>query len=203
MLSSRIFTPFLALNLFVVICARSYSVIVLPRAINELLASRSPVHRFFGDDTPKELPGHYPDVAMFFDRKDRNYPLTSNDAWNTMIPPFLGQVRLGPKGRPYGISMYHQLHCLNSLRYTYMVARYNLEPDPIAERSIAHTTHCFHVLRHSILCHADLTLVARNSTEEGESHRCRDWAQIRRFVEDNQAKWRDTPLTPEAWEDVR
>ncbi|KAF8959149.1 hypothetical protein BDZ97DRAFT_1667613 [Flammula alnicola] len=155
---------------------------------------------YVGFDFPRELPGKYGEVALLFEKNDTSYPLTDNDAWNSLVPPELGLTRIGPKGRPFGLAIYHQLHCLNSIRYMYMVARLGLTLDSNVDTSYMHNTHCIHFLRQGLLCHPDLTLIPVNGTQ-GELHRCRDWSKIRKFVEDNQDEWKGVSLT-HAWEDA-
>jgi len=194
----------LLLTLFV----RTFTTFTLLQTTRRFEFLQSPTYKYVGSDIPRELPGDYPDVALVFEKNDSiRYPLDDNDIWNSLWPDQLGLVRLGPKGRPLGISLYHQLHCLSSIRYAYMIARLGLVPgDPRFDTAVIHNTHCFHFIRQSILCHADLTLIPtdadKNSTIASEEvHRCRDWTKVREFVEKNQAEWRGIPLT-HAWEEI-
>ncbi|KDR77491.1 hypothetical protein GALMADRAFT_65711, partial [Galerina marginata CBS 339.88] len=125
------------------------------------------------------------------------FSLIDDEEWAETLPGKRGFVRLGPKGRPFGVALYHQLHCVNALRYAYTVARDGLVTDPeIMKSKFAHDNHCFQFLRQSILCGADNSLIMVDQSNQslshagfGAKHRCRNWAQLRRFVLDNQAKW--------------
>ncbi|KDR84565.1 hypothetical protein GALMADRAFT_39005, partial [Galerina marginata CBS 339.88] len=109
------------------------------------------------------------------------------------LPGRRGFVRLGPKGRSFAPSLYHQLHCVNALRFSYTVARDGLLTDPDAlKHKIPHDNHCFQFLRQSILCRADNSLVPAGRSNVslaragfGVVHRCRNWVQIREFVLEN------------------
>ncbi|KAF8959154.1 hypothetical protein BDZ97DRAFT_1761648 [Flammula alnicola] len=195
------------LALLIASCFRGFATLTLSNAVKQFETLQSPIYSWKAPDFPQELPGlDGPETAMFFTRNDTTqYPLDDNDAWNTIIPPKLGVFRIGPKGRRYGLSLYHQLHCLNSIRYDYMVARLGLLEDVPNELS-HHDTHCMHFIRQGIMCHADTTLIPleeESGTEtSGEWHRCRgDWTNIRTFIEDLQAKWKGVPLT-HAFEDA-
>jgi len=106
-------------------------------------------------------------------------------AWAETLPGKRGFVRLGPKGRSFAIALYHQIHCVNALRFSYTVD----------------DNHCFQFLRQSIMCRADNAMVPlkRNTTSLaaqgfGNAHRCGNWAEIRRFVLENDASWNGKPF---------
>ena len=156
-----------------------------------------------GPDYPNELPGAYVDVALVFSANDTiKYPLTDDNAWKSLLPDEVGMVRLGPKGRPFGVSMYHQLHCITHMRSSYVRARSGAISPQQVDMAVAHDIHCLQFLRHSILCHGDTTLISieSNSTSE-ELHRCRDWTAIRAYVEKNKSEWEGIPY-PDALEDL-
>lgn len=123
-------------------------------------------------------------------------------AWAETLPGKRGFVRLGPKGRSFAIALYHQIHCVNALRFSYTVARDGLVTDPDAlKKKIPHDNHCFQFLRQSIMCRADNAIVPlrRNTTSLaaqgfGTAHRCGNWADIRRFVLENDAFWNGKPF---------
>jgi len=159
------------------------------------------------EDDPhlEKLPVDFEQVAMTTEPNDR-FSLIDDKAWAHTLAPKRGFIRLGPEGRAFAIALYHQLHCVNALRFSYTVARDGLVTDPEALRKkIGHDNHCFQFIRQSIQCRADNSLVPlqanRNlslaATGFGNTHRCRNWRHIRQFVVENQAKWEGVPLFDE------
>jgi len=79
--------------------------------------------------------------------------------------------------------------------------RYQRQTARMAMDTASHVEHCLPFLLQGLLCRADITLehsaVLEHKGEKdlgasgvGDVHRCGgDWAQVRRFVEDNQATW--------------
>lgn len=131
------------------------------------------------------------------------YPINDDKKWASIVPPGRGFVRLGSAGHPFAVSMGHQLHCLNGIRFAYVAAKNNLltSTDNILA-SFNHANHCFDILRQSILCRADTMLVPSAMSDKpgalyGALHRCRDWTQVRSFLERNQELWKGVPLEPE------
>jgi hypothetical protein len=115
--------------------------------------------------------------------------------WNSIRPPGMGFVFLGEEYFAFGVSMWHQLHCLSHIRA--VLINGDDESD--------HTEHCFHYLRQGILCASDTTLEHGTSmklangdkvaTGYGTVHTCRDWRQVYDWMENNYMEW-----TPEMYE---
>ncbi|KAI0701952.1 hypothetical protein BC835DRAFT_1321895 [Cytidiella melzeri] len=144
----------------------------------------------------------------------RHYALASPDAdaeWESVYPGGgLGFVRLGPNKRFFSLSMYHQMHCLDSLRRAILgqsghhagrgddekrERRGVFKP----KRDIEHSAHCLNYLRQTTLCASDLTLepeIEEGSQEVGEglavTHVCRDWSKVHEFVKGNWEEWQST-----------
>ncbi|GBE89059.1 hypothetical protein SCP_1500610 [Sparassis crispa] len=100
---------FTAINLF--------TAAALYRASN---ASRRPKpapreYSYVGCDYPPQLPLDISPAALVVNTTHR-YGLTADDDWGTIFPNGNGWVRLGPDGRAFAVSMYHQLHCLDAIR---------------------------------------------------------------------------------------
>ncbi|KAJ7440291.1 hypothetical protein B0H11DRAFT_1827955 [Mycena galericulata] len=149
---------------------------------------------------PSEVPGYFRAAAMTFEAPDTQYPLDDDHIWASTVPPKRGFVRLGPGGTPHAISVYHQAHCVNGIRFAYVASRDGLFKTAEARAAaFGHVNHCFDVLRQSLMCKADTTLmpvgVSSNQTAP-VTRRCRDWAQLRDFVDSNHAFWEDVPYTP-------
>ncbi|KAF7792945.1 hypothetical protein EIP86_004048 [Pleurotus ostreatoroseus] len=111
-------------------------------------------------------------------------------------------VRLGQPRRAFAVPMFHQLHCLRTIRE--LIDRGGLHRFP---RAYGHVHHCFVYLRQWTLCSADVTLepgdfMQRNFTIErvGATHTCQDWEPVYDMVADNWKAWeryRDAHGLPE------
>ncbi|KAF7971434.1 hypothetical protein HWV62_28575 [Athelia sp. TMB] len=118
------------------------------------------------------------------------FGLSDTEAWPTWrstdyFPVANGFVRLGPKGRAFGISMFHQMHCLQMMRAAVLDN----------SKANSHTRHCFNLLRQAVLCAADTTLDPLDAVDEnsnvgadgvGVVHQCRDWEKVYDYVIENQ-----------------
>ncbi|KAI0074341.1 hypothetical protein K474DRAFT_1665530 [Panus rudis PR-1116 ss-1] len=166
-------------------------------------------YTWIGDDRPNALPLSVdPPVALTIENS-RHYAASSEDAdaeWLSIYPGTnRGFIRLGPNKRFFGLAMFHQIHCLNSLR----LAMTGRPPHSLRRRDdgdkewmndevqIEHAHHCLNYLRQAILCNADLTLEPeiREGTEDvgeglGVTHVCRDWSKVYAFVEQNEVEWK-------------
>lgn len=105
--------------------------------------------------------------------------------WEAAIPKGGGFLRLGPKKRLFGLSMYHQMHCLVSIQEA---IRGNT-PDE-------HAHHCLNYMRQMILCDANPTL-ERTLPEFGDraddlrtERVCRDWSKVWEMLEKNNYDWK-------------
>ncbi|OAX30690.1 hypothetical protein K503DRAFT_819176, partial [Rhizopogon vinicolor AM-OR11-026] len=104
--------------------------------------------------------------------------------WNSLddFPQTHGFVRLGPNGRMFGVSMFHQIQCLQMI---WLALIYG--PN-------GHSGHCLNFLWQAILCNSDITLnplldgVAATDGL-GVTHVCRDWLQVYAYVMENQNGW--------------
>lgn len=115
---------------------------------------------------------------------------TATAEWNAIRPPGNGFVFLGEEHYAFGVSMWHQMHCLNHIRAVLVNG----------DDGSDHTEHCFHYLRQGILCAADTTLEAggtsmqlpngdKVATGVGTVHTCRDWRQVYDWMEDKHGEW--------------
>lgn len=103
-----------------------------------------------------------------------------------MFPqPWNGFMSLGPNNRPFTVSLYHQLHCLDTIRVEFVLN---------GSHAVEHVEHCLRYLRQVILCHADTTMEAAYWLEDEEGvepashgygvvHTCNDWDAVKSFVE--------------------
>ncbi|KAJ7302447.1 hypothetical protein DFH08DRAFT_73561 [Mycena albidolilacea] len=152
-------------------------------------------HNFEHPYEPGEVPGYFQPAAMTLEAPDTQYPLDDDHKWASIVPNKRGFIRHGAKGVPISISLYHQLHCVNGIRFAYVATRDGLfKTEKARAASFAHVNHCFDLLRQSMLCKSDTTLIPVNaSSQAGVTRRCRDWEQVRKFVDENHEFWRDIP----------
>ncbi|KAI0319587.1 hypothetical protein OF83DRAFT_768569 [Amylostereum chailletii] len=107
--------------------------------------------------------------------------------WMASYPKGDGSVRTGPNHRAGYISMYHQLHCVQSLSKDVIVAK---------RSRWGHIQHCLNYLRQMALCRPDLTLEPgdfsmRNFTKDrtGALHVCKDWNLVHDALTRNWEEW--------------
>ncbi|KAG7097762.1 hypothetical protein E1B28_005083 [Marasmius oreades] len=158
--------------------------------------------------TPDEIP--FPVMvpeAVLKTAPSLNYPVSSDGDrnWTTLVPPLSSGFIYHPRTQQfYSVSLYHQLHCLNALR-KYISRGPELRLD---DEVVTHTGHCLDYLREALLCHSDTTLEPvhdiivppddrKNTSQHTDKvaqgwnvlHRCKDWAVVRRYLEDNWRSW--------------
>ncbi|KAJ7037257.1 hypothetical protein C8F04DRAFT_421478 [Mycena alexandri] len=155
-----------------------------------------------GNTTPQDimqLPIHVHPAALTVETTD-HYGLDAEAEWSSLMPSGhgFGFVRFDPHSRPWEPSVYHQLHCLSTLRQFFVHGAANM--------SQWHMDHCLNHLRQAILCNADTTLepsyiyrLSDNTSTSAASgigvvHTCADWTQVRSFVEENQIQYTGVPL---------
>jgi|ERR1700722_8504832 hypothetical protein len=157
---------------------------------------------YVGKDFPQLLnEGHFRPAALLVESTG-HYNLSADVEWDSTLPPHNGIFELGPNRRVFALSMYHQLHCLNAMRFTYLLIKGEVA-NVTSERIRAafhHSDHCFDLLRQGILCNADIALESSmmglgpdgqsvpGGFGDGSIHRCSDWTQIRRYVTEHPGK---------------
>ncbi|KAI0933218.1 hypothetical protein AcV7_004750 [Taiwanofungus camphoratus] len=150
------------------------------------------------NEQPSRLPLNVRSVAMEVVDSNR-YGMHDDNDWASAIPFGHGFVRLGEDDAYYAVSMYHQMHCLNSFRKMFNGHRNASR----AGHDSVHALHCLTYLRQMVLCGADVTLEPAFATHNvdgrqtqaaygtGVTHECGDWVQVREFVENNYEGWKD------------
>ncbi|KAJ7101440.1 hypothetical protein B0H15DRAFT_816104 [Mycena belliarum] len=146
---------------------------------------------FTGAPLPSELPLSLAPAALEF-VFGMHYNIENTTEWATLVPPNHGRVRLA--GAEYDIAMYRDLECLDTIRTAYVAMRGGARVRSTAAEA------CLGQIRQAILCTADTTLEramvecaeppcpasAAVATGNHVDHKCRDWSQVRAFVETNQ-----------------
>ncbi|KAH8799355.1 hypothetical protein F5884DRAFT_811623 [Xylogone sp. PMI_703] len=111
----------------------------------------------------------------------------AKDAWGDSYKAFHYEMR-GDISYVAGLDVMHTLHCVDMLRRTLDKEYYENFPQPHFGR--LHYDHCIDHLRQYIMCNADLTPVptkwypslGRDYTDSDQIHTCRNYGQIREFV---------------------
>ncbi|GJE86351.1 hypothetical protein PsYK624_024310 [Phanerochaete sordida] len=154
------------------------------------------------DDYPPYLPLDLGEPVVMVLEDSRHYSLNSSDAdaeWLSIYPGGqLGFVHLGPQKRFFSLSLYHQIHCLDSLRHAILAQGHGggQQHGHTAKRDVEHSAHCLNYLRQTVMCAADLTLepeIVPGSEDVGEGlaamHVCRDWSKVHEFAQKNWQEW--------------
>lgn len=133
-----------------------------------------------------DYPSYYPidlPAVMLTPENTLHYQIYTADAtteWASIFPPGGGFLRLGAAGRPFGLSLFHQMHCLARIREAMN-----------SHHSNVHVHHCFNYLRQMILCDANPTLepvipiLGRKSVNAEVPRVCRDWSKLYDLARDN------------------
>ncbi|KAJ0336017.1 hypothetical protein COL154_012701 [Colletotrichum chrysophilum] len=167
-----------------------------------ILTRGSRAYTYLEGDRPRELPIKVRTIQADFHDDLDHYGMDGIAAtaeWNAIRPPGKGFVFLGEEHYAFGVSMWHQMHCLNHIRAVIVNG----------DDGSDHTWHCFHYLRQGILCAADTTLEAGGTSKKlpngdkvatggGTVHTCRDWRQVHDWMESEHEKW-----TPEMYERIK
>ncbi|KAH7906880.1 hypothetical protein BJ138DRAFT_1117176 [Hygrophoropsis aurantiaca] len=153
-------------------------------------------NRAYGSYT-STLPIQIRRAALVTNGSAKRYGLNADQDWISLTPP--GHGFFVKDQQYFGVSMYHQIHCLNALRRIIVADHQNQ-----STKYNAHAHHCLAYLREMILCNADTTLepskavllsdgrTSRPVTGWRVTHECRDWVQVRDFVQENYLEWKDS-----------
>ena len=114
--------------------------------------------------------------------------------WNATLPSGGTVIHLGPDGRPFTVSMFHQLRCLDIIRD--VVVGFYLDNSPDArpgKRDIVQ--HCMNYLRQTVMCRGDLHIETVRApsgptvTVSAVTHSCKDWTAVYDAAEENYQKF--------------
>ncbi|KAI3552001.1 hypothetical protein CSPX01_00677 [Colletotrichum filicis] len=166
-----------------------------------VLTRGSQSYTYLEGDRPHELPIKVRTIQAEFVDDPEHYGMegfASTVEWNAIRPPGKGFVFLGQEHFAFGVSMWHQMHCLSHIRAVLVNG----------DDGSDHTEHCFHYLRQGILCAADTTIEPGGTNKklpngdkvaagDGAKHTCRDWRQVHDWMAEQHSKW-----TPEMFERI-
>lgn len=115
----------------------------------------------------------------------KHYQLSGYDAdaeWAALAPSN-GTLYLGLRRRPFSISLFHQLRCLDIIRRDITGALPQEEGSKLSR-------HCLNYMRQMVLCRADLAVdpvLGRELEAEvrAETNQCVDWRRVYQKLEEN------------------
>lgn len=148
-------------------------------------------------DYPELSPLHLDIPTMgartLFAEETVHYPINGTLAeleWASLVPEGNhGLVIMGPDARPYAVTMFHTLHCLDRIRKAIVGS-----PETTSARY--HVQHCFNYIRQMVLCAANTRLNPTNHVQPsgqlasdgiGLMYECRDWDKVYEAFEANYA----------------
>ncbi|KAJ8488217.1 hypothetical protein ONZ51_g3685 [Trametes cubensis] len=125
-----------------------------------------------------------------------HYALNDTAEWESLLPiGSQGFVRLGAEARLFGVSAFHQMHCLLNIQRA-------IQTRPANDFDAWHVQHCLNYIRQKVLCASSTRLepvrqIKGMEEEEamavadgiGLKHQCRDWSVLRREMEENYRHW--------------
>ncbi|KAJ7510319.1 hypothetical protein B0H11DRAFT_1846133 [Mycena galericulata] len=156
--------------------------------------SVSRTHTFRGDDYPRLWPIIWPENDVLIPIHDTvRYQLETEDGaaeWSASFPGN-GMVYLGEQCRPFSISMFHQIRCLDHLRTAFVDVRSHnasIFPRDVIEDGDL-TQHCLNYLRQMVFCrsHSYLDPVLGHPIPNAhpDTDQCRDWSAVYRELRRN------------------
>ncbi|KAI6092237.1 hypothetical protein F4821DRAFT_159472 [Hypoxylon rubiginosum] len=83
------------------------------------------------------------------------------------LPPGISDEHNPPDVEVFGISMFHQLHCLMIIRDVFWANAGSKEAD---EEEVHHVNHCFDYIRQGIMCAGDMSIEGAAKMREGDTH---------------------------------
>lgn len=111
----------------------------------------------------------------------------SDAEWSSLAPDG-GLVYLGDEHQVFGISMFHELRCLNVIRQGIVQTL-----DGNVTISTQLVQHCFNYIRQMILCRSNTMLTGFVQSSDADTphsfvgiQQCNDWTEIYKEVERNQ-----------------
>ncbi|KAF9562256.1 hypothetical protein CPC08DRAFT_382837 [Agrocybe pediades] len=150
-------------------------------------------YSFIGTDHPNRLPTEQKLVKLLV-QESVHYDILSPYAQDELLWTASagdGHLRLGKDKRLFAVAMFHELHCLRTIRG---VIEHGW--NSITKERQNHILHCFNYLRQYVLCAADVTLepgdfTKRNFTTErvGATHTCVDWQPAYEMMAEKWAEW--------------
>jgi hypothetical protein len=113
--------------------------------------------------------------------------------WRARLPAGDGLLRLGPSGRVFTLGLFHELRCLDTIRFALDdIFSHPERATPDEDSQPPLVKHCMDYLRQMVLCHADLTLLniksvlgQAHSQTSDITHTCKDFSAVFAAAEEN------------------
>jgi hypothetical protein len=127
---------------------------------------------------------------------------TGLSQWNSTLPRGDGILHLGPDGRAFSVTLFHELRCLDVLRVALMNELGRMEhsiPPPVRDEQPPVVRHCMGYLRQMMLCRASTGLESVKEarglglTKSDITHTCNDWSAVFGAAEQNYLNWKLRP----------
>ncbi|KAI1781370.1 hypothetical protein F4818DRAFT_35760 [Hypoxylon cercidicola] len=83
------------------------------------------------------------------------------------LPPGISDDHNPPDVEVFGVSMFHQLHCLMIIRDVFWA---NRDSKTVEDVEVKHVNHCFDYIRQGIMCAGDMSIEGAAKMTEGESN---------------------------------
>ncbi|TBU51884.1 hypothetical protein BD310DRAFT_941351 [Dichomitus squalens] len=110
--------------------------------------------------------------------------------WKSILPSGGSTLYFGEDLRPFTLSMFHQLRCLDILRDILVEFHYNKSPDA-TYKNPEMAKHCMNYLRQTVICRADTRLEHVRAASGPRvvvsdlTHSCKDWTAVYEAAERN------------------
>ncbi|KAJ7220015.1 hypothetical protein GGX14DRAFT_432783 [Mycena pura] len=145
-------------------------------------------YTYMGEDYPRVWPIEWPENQVLIPIHDTvRYQLDTNDGaaeWAASFPGN-GMIYLGEQCRPFSISMFHQIRCLDTLRKAFVGVRSrNVSAASDGEVAIDWdlTQHCLNYLRQMVFCrghpYLDPVLGYPVPNAHPDTDQCNDWGVV-------------------------
>jgi len=113
----------------------------------------------------------------------------ADEDWESLLPSGGLHVYLGPDRRPFTVSMFHQLRCLDIIRHSLLTTD--------EKRPGEDVRHCMNYLRQMIRCRLDLrvqpmkSIYKKHNLNSLLTHTCQDWRVPYEMAEENFAQYQE------------
>ncbi|KAF2753750.1 hypothetical protein EJ05DRAFT_514692 [Pseudovirgaria hyperparasitica] len=101
----------------------------------------------------------------------------SDEDWRLLFPLRGARFTSEDEARPFTLSVFHQLHCLASIRRVYFDLQTG-EGSAIDASTHGHIRHCIDFLRQVVMCNADRTKEIYGTDSFEAQHMCYDWDEV-------------------------
>ena len=110
--------------------------------------------------------------------------------WRATLPSGGSVLYLGDDFRPFTLSMFHQLRCLDIIRDILVEFHFDTSPNATYKHPEL-AGHCMNYLRQTVMCRANVRLEHVRAPTGPQvvvsdiTHSCKDWTAVYRKAEDN------------------